>query len=262
MDLGIENKVAVIVGAGRGIGFAAACEIAAAGAKVVIADIDADNAVAAAARVAAQTGSETLGIGTDISSMDSVRSMVEQTSARFGAPEIVVVTAAIVDDKSFLESSPQDWERMINICLYGPLNVLHTVLPSMVENGFGRVVCMASDAARIGQARLSYYAAAKAGVIALIKSIAQEVGPNGVTLNVVSPGATNTALRDTREATLREQMGEERYARRVKSVLRLYPTRRLGEPEDHASIIAFLVSDRAAWVTGQVVSVNGGFVMP
>jgi NAD(P)-dependent dehydrogenase (short-subunit alcohol dehydrogenase family) len=262
MDLGIEDKVAVIVGGGRGIGYAAGCEIAAAGAKVVIADIDADTATTAAARIAADTGAEAMGIGTDISSMDSVQAMVAQTTARFGAPQIVVVTAAIVDDKSFLESAPQDWKPMIDVCLYGPLNVLHTVLPSMVENGYGRIVCMATDAARVGQARLSYYAAAKAGVIALVKSVAQEVGPSGVTLNVVSPGATNTELRQTREATLKEQMGEEKYARRVQKVLRMYPARRIGEPDDHAAIISFLVSERASWITGQVLSVNGGFVMP
>ena len=151
---------------------------------------------------------------------------------------------------------------MINVCLYGPLNVLHSVLPSMVERGYGRVVCMATDSARIGQARLSYYAAAKAAVIALVKSVAQEVGPNGVTLNIVSPGATNTELRQTRENALRQKMGEERYQQRVQKVLRLYPTRRLGEVEDHAAIIAFLVSERASWITGQIVSVNGGFVMP
>jgi NAD(P)-dependent dehydrogenase (short-subunit alcohol dehydrogenase family) len=262
MDLGIEDKVAVIVGGGRGIGYAAACDIAAAGAKVVIADIDADTALAAAARIAADSGAEAMGIAADISSMDSVRAMVAQTTVRFGAPQIVVITAAIVDDKSFLESAPQDWEPMINVCLYGPLNVLHTVLPGMVDAGYGRIVCMATDAARVGQARLSYYAAAKAGVIALVKSVAQEVGPSGVTLNVVSPGATNTELRQTREAALKEQMGEEKYERRVQKVLRMYPTRRLGEPDDHAAIISFLVSERASWITGQVVSVNGGFVMP
>jgi NAD(P)-dependent dehydrogenase (short-subunit alcohol dehydrogenase family) len=132
----------------------------------------------------------------------------------------------------------------------------------MVSRGYGRVVCLASDSARIGQARLSYYAAAKAGVIALVKSVAQEVGGKGVTLNVVSPGATNTPLRQAREAQMLEQMGEEKYARRQKSVLKLYPTGRIGEPEDIGAAIAFLASAEAGWITGQVLSVNGGFVMP
>ena len=97
------------------------------------------------------------------------------------------------------ESAPADWERMLSVCLHGPMLGLRAVLPGMVERSYGRVVCLASDSARIGQARLSYYAAAKAGVIALVKSVAQEVGKSGVTLNVVSPGATNTPLRLRRE---------------------------------------------------------------
>jgi NAD(P)-dependent dehydrogenase (short-subunit alcohol dehydrogenase family) len=97
--------------------------------------------------------------------------------------------------------------------------------------------------------------------MSLIKSVAQEVGRNGVTLNVVSPGATNTELRQEREESMREQMGEEKYQRRVKTILRMYPTGRLGEPEDTAAMITFLLSDHASWVTGQVISVNGGFVM-
>ena len=103
------------------------------------------------------------------------------------------------------------------------------ILPGMTQRGYGRIVCMASDSARLGQARLSYYAAAKAGVVALVKSVAQEVGSSGVTLNVVSPGATNTELRQEREKSMREQMGEEKYARRVQTVLKMYPTRRIGE---------------------------------
>lgn len=123
-------------------------------------------------------------------------------------------------------------------------------------------MCLASDSARLGQARLSYYAAAKAGVIALAKSVAQEVGKSGVTLNIVSPGATNTELRQERENRMRAEMGEEKYQRRVKSVLKVYPAGRLGEPPDIASAIAYLASEEAGWITGQVLSVNGGFAMP
>lgn len=99
-------------------------------------------------------------------------------------------------------------------------------------------------------------------MIGLVKSVAQEVGTSGITLNIVSPGATNTPLRLEREKSLRDQMGEEKYARRQKSVLKMYPAGRIGEPEDIGSAILFLSSERASWVTGQVLSVNGGFVMP
>ncbi|MBT3661606.1 MAG: SDR family oxidoreductase [Rhodospirillaceae bacterium] len=262
MDLGIKGKVALIVGGARGIGYAAGLEMATAGAKVVLADLNSEGAIASAAKIADETGAETLGLQANVTQLSSMQDMVDTLTDKLGPPDIVVVTAAIVDDKLFVESSPEDWRRMIDICLYGPMNILHVVLPGMIERQYGRIVCMATDSARIGQARLSYYAAAKGGVIALIKSVAQEVGQHGITINAVSPGATNTELRIEREDSLREQMGEEKYQRREQKVLRMYPLRRIGEPEDHASIIAFLVSDRASWITGQVLSVNGGFTMP
>ncbi len=262
MDYGFEGSTAILIGAARGIGFAAAELLAAGGAKVVLADIDGDAAEAAAARLEGKHGAGAIGLAMDVSSVASVAEMLARATEALGPPEIVVNSAAVLDDKLFQQSTPEDWHRMIDVCLYGPMNVIHAVLPGMSERGYGRIVCLASDAARIGQARLSYYAAAKAGVIALVKSVAQEVGASGITLNVVSPGATNTELRQEREENLRQEMGEERHARRQKTVLRMYPTRRLGEPEDIASAIAFLVSRQASWVTGQVLSVNGGFVMP
>ncbi|MEI6113283.1 MAG: SDR family oxidoreductase, partial [Burkholderiales bacterium] len=198
----------------------------------------------------------------DVTKLDDVFAMVAQVEAELGPVDVLLNSAAVLDDKLFLESSPQDWDRMLKVCLYGPMNVLHAVLPGMVQRRHGRVICMASDSARVGQARLSYYAAAKAGVIALVKSVAQEIGPNGVTLNIVSPGATNTEMRQVREEGLKASMGEEKYARRVQTVVKMYPTRRIGEPDDIASAILYLASAQASWVTGQVLSVNGGFVMP
>ncbi|WP_456389664.1 SDR family NAD(P)-dependent oxidoreductase [Profundibacter sp.] len=261
MQIELDGKVALIVGAAQGIGFATAAEMRASGAKVAIADINGDAVLAAAERLDGNA-SETLGVQVDISSLESVEAMIAEVTKTLGAPDIVVVSAALLDDKTFLDSGPKDWRRIIDVCLYGPLNVLHTVLPGMTERGYGRIICMASDSARVGQARLSYYAAAKGGVIALIKSVAQEVGPEGVTLNVVSPGATDTELRQAREAQTKEAIGDERYAARTKKVLRMYPARRIGLPQDHASMITYLASDHASWITGQVISVNGGFVMP
>lgn len=261
MQIEFDGKVALIVGAAQGIGFATANELRNSGAKVAVADINGEAALAAADRLEGDE-SQTLGVQADISSLESVEAMIQTVTDRLGAPDIVIVSAALLDDKLFLDSGPKDWKRIIDVCLYGPLNVMHAVLPGMVERKFGRIICMASDSARVGQARLSYYAAAKGGVIALIKSVAQEVGPDGVTLNVVSPGATDTELRQAREAQTKEAIGEERYAARTKKVLRMYPARRIGLPQDHANMITYLASDQASWVTGQVISVNGGFVMP
>jgi NAD(P)-dependent dehydrogenase (short-subunit alcohol dehydrogenase family) len=252
----------LIVGGARGIGFAAAETLASEGAHVAIADVDGAAAVSSAEKLAEACGNRVIGLQTDVTDMGQVQRLIADAESTVGPLSILINSAAVLDDKLFAESAPADWRRVIDVCLYGPMNVIHTALPGMMKRRYGRIVCLASDAARMGQARLSYYAAAKGGVVALAKSIAQEVGPTGVTLNIISPGATNTELRNAREAKMRADMGEERYARRQKTVLKMYPTGRLGEPTDIASAISFLVSRQASWITGQVLSVNGGFAMP
>lgn len=260
MDYGLKDRAVLITGGARGIGFAAATLFAREGARVALVDIDGAAADASARRLA-DSGARAVGIATDISSLEQCRGMVERAQEAIGPLAVVVNSAALLDDKAFLESGPADWKRIVDVCLYGAMNVLHAALPGMVQRRWGRVVCLASDSAKLGQARLSYYAAAKAGVIALVKSVAQEIGASGVTLNVVSPGATNTELRQSREVSLRASMGEEKYARRVQTVLRMYPVGRLGEPDDIASAILYLCAAQAAWVTGQALSVNGGYAM-
>jgi NAD(P)-dependent dehydrogenase (short-subunit alcohol dehydrogenase family) len=262
MDLRFDGRTALITGGARGIGYATAKLLAQGGAKLALVDINGELVEKSAKPLAGDSGAQVIGVRADVTSEADVDAMVAQVSATLGHPDIFVSSAAILDDKLFLESKPADWRRMVEVCLFGPMLCLHKMLPGMVAKRYGRVICLASDSARLGQARLSYYAAAKGGVIALVKSVAQEVGKSGVTLNVVSPGATNTELRQEREARMRAEMGEEKYQRRQQSVLRMYPTGRIGEPGDIASAIAFLASENASWITGQVVSVNGGFAMP
>lgn len=261
MELFTKDRVALITGGARGIGFACALNLAREGVKIALVDLSGDRVTESAAKLTAETGSRAIGIQADISSEADVARMVAEANAKVGKIDLFLNSAAILADSLFLDSTPSEWDRMLKVCLFGPMLCLHAVLPGMVERKYGRVVCMASDSARIGQARLSYYAAAKGGVVALVKSVAQEVGRSGVTLNVVSPGATNTELRQEREASMLKQMGQEKYDRRVKTVLKMYPTGRIGEPADTAAMVTFLLSDQAAWVTGQVISVNGGFVM-
>ena len=261
MTEGFHGRTVLIPGGGRGIGYAAGVMMANQGAKVALADVVGDRATEAAARLKDETGAETLGIACDIANPDDVHRMISSAQSALGDIDIMVNTAAIVADKTFMESTPEDWKQMLDICLYGSMNVIHAVLPGMVERNYGRIVCLASDAARTGQARHSYYAAAKGGVISLVKSVAQEVGRNGVTLNVVSPGATDTELRKGREKEVLEAIGEERFAKREQTILRMYPTRRLGQPDDIAAGIVYLCGDGASWVTGQVLSINGGFAM-
>ena len=261
MDLFKKDRVALITGGARGMGYACARNLAREGVKVAIVDINGDRIKDSARKLTEETGTDAIGIQADISSEAEVARMVKEANDKFGKIDLFLNSAAILADNLFLESTPAEWERMLKVCLFGPMLCMRAILPGMVERKYGRVVCMASDSARLGQARLSYYAAAKGGVIALVKSVAQEVGRSGVTLNVVSPGATNTELRNEREESLLKQMGQEKFDRRLKTILKMYPTGRLGEPEDIAAMVTFLMSDQAGWVTGQVMSVNGGFVM-
>ena len=257
-----EPKTAIVFGGARGIGYATAAKLAEAGNRIAIADVNGTAAERAAAEIASAYGVGTAFAGVDIADLSQVQKAFTDMEAKVGPAGIVVNTAAIVADKLFMESTPEDWHKMIDICLYGAINIIHTMLPGMQARKYGRGIFLASDSARVGQARLSYYAAAKAGVIALVKSVAQEVGRDGITLNVVSPGATNTELRKAREQALREQMGDAKYAERERKVVRMYPAGRIGEPNDIAAAVAFLASPEAGWTTGQVLSVNGGFVMP
>ena len=264
MDLGVTGQTALITGAARGIGLATAQMLLNEGANVAIVDIDAEQAAAAAHALNQNNTSEAqaLAVATDITDEAAVASAFAQVSAALGPVDMIIHCAAILDNKTFIDSSLSDWRKMMDVCLFGPLICIHAALPQMVARNYGRIVCIGSDAGRVGQARLSYYAGAKGGVIAQCKSIAQEVGGHGITLNVVSPGATNTELRQQREQEVEARLGTERYADLTARVLKRYPLGRLGEPDDIASTIVFLASARAAWVTGQVVSVNGGFVMP
>jgi NAD(P)-dependent dehydrogenase (short-subunit alcohol dehydrogenase family) len=256
----MQKRNAVVIGGAQGIGFAT-CQLLANDCETLtIVDLSKE-AVERAAKKLDGKAANVLGLQADITKKDEMAAIRKRIGDEFGAPSILVNSAAIVDDKLFLDSTPDDWHKMIAVCLFGPMNVLHEFLPAMTAAGYGRVVCMASDSYKLGQARLSYYAAAKAGVVALVKSLAQELGRSGVNLNIVSPGATNTEMRRQRERTMLAQMGPEKYERRQKTVLKMYPTGRLGEPKDIAAAVHFLTTEDAAWITGQVLSVNGGFTM-
>jgi NAD(P)-dependent dehydrogenase (short-subunit alcohol dehydrogenase family) len=257
----MTNKVAMVMGGARGIGYASCRRLAKDCDAIAIVDINGTRAAEAARMLQEETGTRTLGFAADAGKREELVRVRREINEALGAPTVLVNCAAIVDDKLFLESTPEDWERVLSVCLYGTMHTLHEFLPDMVAAGYGRVVCLASDSARLGQARLSYYAAAKGAVLALVKSIAQELGKSGVTLNVVSPGATNTEMRQAREQQLAAAMGPEKYERRQKSVLKAYPLGRLGEPDDVAAAVHFLTTDDASWITGQVLSVNGGWSM-
>ena len=172
----MPKRNAVVIGGAQGIGFATCRLLAEDCESLTIVDLNQEGTERAVERLAGSSA-KLLGVRADISNKDEVAVVRERIDKEFGPPSILVNSAAIVDDKRFLDSTPADWTKMINVCLYGPMNVLHEFLPGMVDAGYGRVVCMASDSYKLGQARLSYYAAAKAGVVALVKSLGPGTWP-------------------------------------------------------------------------------------
>jgi len=263
MDLGIEGRVALVTGAGRGIGHEICLTLAAEGARIVVNDLFQDRADEAAARIR-DSGGEAIGVAADVTDSDSIRSAVEAATKEFGAVDILVNNAGIPAATAGQDAVPstgtlfgasdrEQWERAMTLITYGVLNCSRAVIEGMSERRWGRIVSIISDAGRVGEPRLVPYSMAKAGVIGFSKALAKEAGRHCVTVNCVSPATTVTEA--TREWI--EEQGEQ--------ILRWYPLgkglKRLGLPSDIANAVAFLASERAEWITGQVLSVNGGYSM-
>ncbi|GAB3382896.1 SDR family NAD(P)-dependent oxidoreductase [Amycolatopsis echigonensis] len=242
----LAGKVCVVTGAGRGIGRAIAERLAAADARVVAADLDTDSAAATAAAV----GNGALGIRTDVGSRDSVDSLVDAVLDRFGRIDVLVNNAGWDKAGPFVESDPDDWDRIIRVNLYGVLHTSRAVLPVLAEQGTGSVVNIASDAGRVGSSGEAVYSATKGGIIAFTKTTARELARRGVRVNCVCPGPTDTPL-------LASFAGEKLR----NALVRAIPLGRVGAPADVANAVAFLAGDEAGFITGQTLSVSGGLTM-
>ena len=250
-----DDKVVLITGAGGGIGGATARRFAAEGARVAVLDRD----LAAAERTAAAivgSGGRALAVCADITQRPEVDAAVATTVTQLGAIDVLVNNAGWDVFAPFLKTQPGQWERLIAINLTGALHLHHAVLPGMVERkAGGRIVNIASDAARVGSSGEAVYAACKAGIVAFSKTIAREHARHGITCNVVCPGPTDTALfADYKQGAGNPEKLEEAFRRSI-------PLGRIGQPEDLPGAILFFASDDAAYVTGQVLSVSGGLTM-
>jgi 2-hydroxycyclohexanecarboxyl-CoA dehydrogenase len=244
-----SRRVALVTGAGRGIGRAVAGALAADGHLVAIADIDAS----AVERAAGELNG--LGVALDVTDTGSVAAAVTSVEDRAGPIEILVNNAGWDEFHPFLETDEPFWDRVIEINLKGCLRLCHRVVPSMVAAERGRVVNIASDAARVGSSLEAVYSGAKGGVVAFTKTLAREVARHQVTVNAVCPGPTQTAM-------LEQMAGAgDRGANVIEAMRRAVPMRRLGTPDDIAAAVAFLASDRAGFITGQTLSVSGGLTM-
>ena len=245
---GLEGKVALVTGAGRGIGKAIAERLAAEGAKVAVADID----PATAAATAAEIGRGAIAVTMDVTDGASVRDAVAETAKQLGPIDVLVNNAGWDKIEPFVKSQEETWDRVIAINLKGPIRCARAVLDSMIERRSGKIVSIGSDAGRVGSSGEAVYSAAKAGVIGFGRTLAREVARYGINVNVVCPGPTNTPL-------LQETVGGNE--KLMASLKQAIPLGRTGEPDDLASAVAFLASDDAGFITGQTLSVSGGLSM-
>jgi len=261
MDLGLDGKIVLITGSGSGIGQHMAAAFAAEGAKIAVNDVSPEG-IETTLGLIDTAGGAGMAARCDITDADAVAGMIATVEKQWGRLDILVNNAAVMTRHAlFLEKTPEQCDQEIQVTLYGTINCTRAALPGMIDRTYGKIVNIATDAARVGQEREAVYAAAKGGVISFTKSIAREVGRNNINANVVSPGATNSPMRNSILDKMRETMGAEKVAEREERVKRVYPLRRIGEMEDVSNAVLFASSDRARHITGQVLSVNGGFAM-
>lgn len=251
---GLADKYAIVTGAGGAIGRAISLRLAEEGVVVGAFDLSGD-AAEQTAELIVRGGGRARAAACDISDYAAVTDAVAQFETDAGPTDILVNCAGWDKLAKFLDTEPSLWDRLIEINFRGPLNVTHAVVRGMAERKRGRVVNIASDAGRVGSSGESVYAGCKGGIIAFGKALARELAGRQVTVNSVCPGPTSTPL-------LESFLDEGDYGKRVYDSLgKAIPMRRLGEPTDIAGVVAFLASDEASFITGQVISVSGGLTM-
>jgi 2-hydroxycyclohexanecarboxyl-CoA dehydrogenase len=248
------DKTVVVTGGGGGIGGATSRRFAQEGARVAVFDLNLQAATAVVEQIQA-TGGQALAVPCDITDRASVDAAVATTEQQLGPIDVLVNNAGWDIFKPFTKTEPAQWDKLIAINLTGALHLHHAVLPGMVARKAGRIVNIASDAARVGSSGEAVYAACKGGLVAFSKTIAREHARHGITVNVVCPGPTDTALfADYKEGAGNPEKLEEAFKRSI-------PLGRIGQPDDLPGAILFFASDDAGFITGQVLSVSGGLTM-
>jgi 3-oxoacyl-[acyl-carrier protein] reductase len=245
----LEQRIAIVTGAGQGIGRAIALGLAREGAGVAIADVNEESANTVRKEIDA-AGGKAFAIGADVANEDSVEAMVKETVQEFRRVDILVNNAGVFPTSSVEEMSEADWDRVIGTNLIGAFLCARAVVPKFLKQGSGRIISLTSGRAFQGAKNGAHYAASKAGIIGFSKSLALELAPHGITVNVICPGITDTA--QPRGHQTEEQMYAQ--AQRI-------PLGRIGQPEDLVGPAIFLASDAAAFITGQTMLVNGGSIM-
>jgi len=259
VELGLKDKVVLVTGSGQGIGRTTAIAFGREGARVAVNDLNEAN-IAETIRLVQEAGGQAMAARYDITDLAAAREMAAAVEKNWGRIDVLVNNAALlINHDPFLETDPVACDKEIKVILYGTMNCARAVVPGMIARNYGKVVNIVTDAARVGQERQCNYSSAKGGVISFTKSFAKEVGRNNINVNAVSPGATNSPMRLEMLRQLTEKIGEAKAAEREEKVKRLYALRRIGEPEDIANTVVFLSSEAGRHITGQILSVNGGF---
>jgi 3-oxoacyl-[acyl-carrier protein] reductase len=245
----LDGRIAVVTGGARGIGRAIVEILAGLGANVVIADMLADLAEKSASDIAQLTGRRIIAVNVNVTDGKSATEMIDKTLQEFGKVDILINNAGITRDTLIMRMDESDWDAVLNVNLKGVFNCSKAVIRPMMKQRYGRIVNISSVSGQAGQAGQTNYSASKAGVIGFTKALAREVASRQITVNAVAPGFIPTALTNELPVDLKN------------SILSATPAGRMGKPEEVAAAVAFLASDEAAYINGQVLAVDGGMAM-
>lgn len=245
----LEGRVAIITGSARGIGRAIAEKLALLGADIVVADIRLDTVSTTASELSEATGCKTYAVEVNVASLASAQAMVDNVLKKYDHIDILVNNAGITRDTLIMRMEEADWDAVLDVNLKGVFNCSKAVIRSMMKQRYGRIINISSVSGQAGQTGQVNYSASKAGVIGFTKALAREVASRQITVNAVAPGFIPTAL----TIDLADELKE--------AILKATPLARMGKPEEVAAAVAFLASDEAAYITGQVLAVDGGMVM-
>ena len=244
----LSGQIAVVTGSARGIGKTIAMSLAEAGANIVISDLNVEAGIETVDEIKAM-GRESIWIEADVSKSDQASLLIETTQEKFGRLDILVNNAGITRDNLLMRMSEDEWDSVIAVNLKGTYNCIRAATKLFIKQRVGRIINIASVVGQMGNAGQANYAASKAGVIGLTKSVAKELAARNILVNAVAPGFIETAMKEKLPEKARE------------ALIKLIPLAKLGQPEDVAKVVLFLSSDRSSYITGQVINIDGGMVM-